>query len=167
MLLREICAVLQISEHELLTGSEDTERRVFEKLAGKYLRIARNYRWTQYVLYAGVLVGCLIGNLCAQRCLDWFFIALFGVMVSASLALASAITPGDRVLQGVRRPGLLYRQPGTDPALLLPLYGRRLAQSCRAERALRTGVLRRAHPFAADTLPGSLKKHKALLYCSG
>lgn len=90
-LLREICAVLQISEHELLTGSEDAERCVSEKLAGKYLRIARNYRWTQYALYAGVVVGCLIGNLCAQRCMNRFFIALFGVMVSASLTLAPAI----------------------------------------------------------------------------
>ena len=35
-ILQNLCAVLQVTEHELLTGSEDTSRKVSEKLAQKY-----------------------------------------------------------------------------------------------------------------------------------
>ncbi len=90
-LLREICAVLEISEHELLTGDEDTERRASERLAAKYLKLARSFRRTQYVLYGATLIGCLIGNLCAQGRLDWFWIALAAVLTGASLTLLPAI----------------------------------------------------------------------------
>ena len=41
-LLRDICAVLGVTEHELLTASEDTERRSADRLAAKYLRLTRN-----------------------------------------------------------------------------------------------------------------------------
>lgn len=54
-LIRDICAVLKVSEHELLTASEDTERRASEKLAAKYLRLTQRYRIVQYLLYGGGL----------------------------------------------------------------------------------------------------------------
>ena len=66
-LLRDICAVLDITEHELLTASEDTEKRTAEKLAAKYLRLARNYRVTQYILYGGTILICFIVNLAVQH----------------------------------------------------------------------------------------------------
>lgn len=90
-LLRSICSVLEISEHELLTGSEDTEKRTSEKLAEKYLRLTRNYRLAQYLLYGAILLGCAIGNLASAHTLDWFFIALAGVMMGASLTLVPAL----------------------------------------------------------------------------
>lgn len=90
-LLRSICSVLEVSEHELLTGSEDTEKRASEKLAEKYLRLTRNYRLAQYLLYGAILLGCAIGNLASSHTLDWFFIVLAGVMMSASLTLIPAL----------------------------------------------------------------------------
>ena len=42
-ILQNLCAVLQVTEHELLTGSEDTSRKVSEKLAQKYKKLTRNY----------------------------------------------------------------------------------------------------------------------------
>ncbi len=90
-LLRDICAVLDITEHELLTASEDTEKRTAEKLAAKYLRLARNYRVAQYILYGGALLGCAIGNLAAQHTLSWFWIVLASVLLAASLTLAPAL----------------------------------------------------------------------------
>ena len=38
-LIRDICAILQVSEHELLTASEDVEARTAETLAKKYLSL--------------------------------------------------------------------------------------------------------------------------------
>ena len=43
-LLLNICSVLDISEHELLTGSEDIQARNAEKLASKYLLLSKRYR---------------------------------------------------------------------------------------------------------------------------
>lgn len=90
-LLRDICRILQITEHELLTGNEDTQRRASEHLAQKYLRLMRNFRLVQILLYGCALIGCAIGNFCAQGTLSWFFIAATAVMTSASLTLLPAI----------------------------------------------------------------------------
>ncbi len=90
-LLRDICAVLDITEHELLTASEDTEKRTAEKLAAKYLRLARNYRATQYILYGGTLLVCAVVNLAAQHTLSWFWIVLASVLLTASLTLTPAL----------------------------------------------------------------------------
>ncbi len=90
-LLRTICQVLQISEHELLTSSVDTEARATEKLAGKYRRLTRNYRLAQYILFGAALLGCAIGNLCAQHTLSWFFIVLSGLLLAASITLLPSI----------------------------------------------------------------------------
>ena len=90
-LIRSICEVLEISEHELLSGSEDTARRNSERLAQRYLRLTRNYRRVQYILYGGALAGCLIGNLASAHRLDWFFIVLFALATAASLTLVPAL----------------------------------------------------------------------------
>ena len=90
-LLRDICAVLDVSEHELLTASVDTERRTAERLAEKYLRLARTYRVAQYIIYGATLLGLGIGNLASQGTLSWFWIGLAAVLLAASLTLAPAL----------------------------------------------------------------------------
>lgn len=90
-ILQNLCAVLQVTEHELLTGSEDTSRRESEKLAQKYRKLTRNYRIAQYVIYGAILLGCGIGNLASSHTLDWFFIAAAGVLMAASLTLVPAL----------------------------------------------------------------------------
>lgn len=94
-ILQNLCAILQVTEHELLTGSEDTSRRVSEKLAQKYRKLTRNYRIIQYVIYGMVLLGCGIGNLASSHTLDWFFIAAAGVLMAASLTLVPALAALD------------------------------------------------------------------------
>ena len=58
-LIRDISAILQVSEHELLTASEDVEARTAETLAKKYLRLTRRVRMVQLLLYGGTAVLCL------------------------------------------------------------------------------------------------------------
>ena len=94
-ILQNLCAILQVTEHELLTGSEDTSRRVSEKLAQKYRKLTRNYRIIQYVIYGMILLGCGIGNLASSHTLDWFFIAAAGVLMAASLTLVPALAAMD------------------------------------------------------------------------
>ena len=95
-LLRSICEILDISEHELLTASEDTEGRRAELLAKKYLALTRNFRLAQYIFYGLILAVCLIVNLAVDHCLSWFFIALTVVGACASLTLAPALVKAYR-----------------------------------------------------------------------
>lgn len=91
-LLRNICEVLDVSEHELLTGSEDTSTRNSERLAQKYLRLTRNYRVAQYLIYGLALLTCAVLNLAVQHRLSWFFIVWASLLVCASLTLTPAVT---------------------------------------------------------------------------
>ena len=86
-LLRDICAVLGVSEHELLTASEDVEARNAETLAKKYLALLRRVRWIQYILYGGTALICLICNLAVDHGLTWFWLVLTGELTGASLTL--------------------------------------------------------------------------------
>ena len=101
-LLRDICAVLGVTEHELLTASEDTERRSADRLAAKYLRLTRNYRAALYILFGVVLLGCAIGNLAAQGTLSWFWIVLAAVGLAASPTLVPALAIMNPKTEGVK-----------------------------------------------------------------
>ncbi|MCM1149864.1 MAG: helix-turn-helix domain-containing protein [Butyricicoccus sp.] len=90
-LLRNICEVLEVSEHELLTGSEDTSARNSERLAQKYLLLTRNYRVAQYLIYGLTLLACAVVNLAVQHRLSWFFIVWASLLLCASLTLAPAV----------------------------------------------------------------------------
>ena len=96
--------MLQISEYELLNGTEDTQRRASERLAEKYLRLTRRYRAAQYILYGAILLGCLVGNLAGAGRLDWFFIALAACMTAASITLLPALAPRVPKLESLRWP---------------------------------------------------------------
>ena len=101
-LLRDICAVLGVTEHELLTASEDTERRSADRLAAKYLRLTRNYRAALYILFGAVLLGCAIGNLAAQGTLSWFWIVLAAVELAASPTLVPALAIMNPKTEGIK-----------------------------------------------------------------
>ena len=95
-LLQDICRVLQCSEKELLSASEDAEGRRAEQLAQKYLRLTRNYRLGQYILYGAIAAGCLLGNLLGQHTVSWFWIVLAAEAMLASLTLLPAFVPEGR-----------------------------------------------------------------------
>lgn len=90
-LLRSICAVLDITEHELLTGSEDSEHRTAERLARRYLKASGRWRAVQYLVYGAIVFGCFLGNLLSEHALSWFWIALTACMTAASVTLAPSV----------------------------------------------------------------------------
>ena len=91
-MIRDICALLKITEHELFIAGEDTEARRSQLLANRYLRLIRNYRLIQFLLYGSIALGCAIGNLCAQGTLSWFWIAAGVELVCMTLTLLPAMT---------------------------------------------------------------------------
>lgn len=95
-LLQSICEVLEVSEKELLSASEDTEGRRAEQLAKKYLRLSRNNRLIQSIAYGGILAVCLICNLSIHHTLDWFWLVLGGLLLCASLTFLPSFAPEGR-----------------------------------------------------------------------
>ncbi len=90
-LIRELCNILTISEHELLTAGEDVETKNTKKLAKRYINIVKYLRNVQIFLYGLTLLVCFICNLAVQQELSWFFIVLTSVMVSMTLTLLPII----------------------------------------------------------------------------
>jgi len=86
-LISDICRILNISERELLTASEDIRARNQERLAKRYLALVSRFKMVQYVLYGISLLTCFIVNLATSGKLSWFFIVLTAEIVAASLTL--------------------------------------------------------------------------------
>ncbi|MDE7053509.1 MAG: helix-turn-helix domain-containing protein [Oscillospiraceae bacterium] len=87
-LLLDICAALDVTEHELLTASVDTQKRAAERMAEKYQRLTRNF-----CVFMGIILGTVLlvaGIVCITNS-DY---GLFPIVVSAVMILASiAVLP--------------------------------------------------------------------------
>lgn len=158
-LIRDICAILQVSEHELLTASEDVEARTAETLAKKYLSLLRRLRWIQYILYGGTALICLICNLAVGHTLDWFWLVLTGELVGASLTLLPILV---KQYRGVITLG------GFTLSLELLLLAACLFSGgdwfLLASAGVLLGLGAAFLPGALRELPRPLGEHKAVLY---
>ncbi len=75
-LISDICRVLDISEHELITASTDMDTRKMKHEARKFRAIRGAWFWVPTITYPIALLICFICNLAVNRTLSWFFIAL-------------------------------------------------------------------------------------------
>ena len=75
-LIADICRVLDISEHELITASTDTDSRRIKQEAHKFRVIRGTWFWVPTISYAVALLTCFICNLAVDHTLSWFFIVL-------------------------------------------------------------------------------------------
>lgn len=79
-LLSDICRVLEISEHELITASTDTETRKLKQEARKFRVIRRTWIKVPTISYCLALLTCFICNLAVHHTLSWFFIVFAALM---------------------------------------------------------------------------------------
>ena len=75
-LISDICRVLDISEHELITASTDTETRRIKQEARKFRIIRSSWIKIPTISYFLALLTCFICNLAVNHTLSWFFIVL-------------------------------------------------------------------------------------------
>ena len=75
-LLSNICRALDISEHELITASTDTETRRTKQDARKFRIIRSAWIKVPAISYCLALLTCFICNLAVNHTLSWFFIVL-------------------------------------------------------------------------------------------
>ena len=79
-LISDICRVLEISEHELITASTDTSARKMMHEAHKFRTIRNTWFWAPTISYAVALLSCFICNLAVNRTLSWFFIVFAALL---------------------------------------------------------------------------------------
>lgn len=79
-LIADICRTLDISEHELITASTDTDARKMKHEARKFRIIRSTWFWVPTISYAVALLVCFICNLAVNHTLSWFFIVLTALL---------------------------------------------------------------------------------------
>ena len=75
-LVPDICRVLEISEHELITASTDMDTRKMKQEARKFRTIRDTWFWAPTISYGVALITCFICNLAVNHTLSWFFVVL-------------------------------------------------------------------------------------------
>ena len=75
-LISDICRILEISEHELITASTDTDTRKMKQEARKFRAIRSTWFWAPTIAYGVTLISCFICNLAVNHTLSWFFVVL-------------------------------------------------------------------------------------------
>ena len=83
-LISDICRVLDVSEHELITASTDTDTRNMKHEARNFRVIRSTWFWGSTISYAVALLTCFICNLAVNRTLSWFFIVLTALLCAYS-----------------------------------------------------------------------------------
>ncbi|MDE6150122.1 MAG: helix-turn-helix domain-containing protein [Ruminococcus sp.] len=84
-MIQSICEVLSISEHELLTASDDHRQREIENQAKSYKRTVHIYLIICFLAYAGSLIPCFIADVISNHKPTWFFIVLTSELMAFSL----------------------------------------------------------------------------------
>ena len=83
-LISDICRILDISEHELITASTDTDTRKMKHEARQFRVIRSTWFWIPTISYAVALLTCLICNLAVNHTVSWFFIVLTALLCAYS-----------------------------------------------------------------------------------
>ena len=81
-MIPDICKVLDITEHELIQASRDTEYRKIEKEAKTFMNIKKSIFWTINICYIVALLVTFIVNLSVNHTLSWFFIVLSSLITA-------------------------------------------------------------------------------------
>lgn len=84
-MLADLCRALEITEHELITASNDTEYRKLKQDAGTYRKLNRGVFVICTALYGLALVICLICNLAVEHTLSWFWVVLGSLICAFSV----------------------------------------------------------------------------------
>ena len=79
-LIADICRVLDISEHELITASVDLDTRKMKQEARKFRTIRDAWFWVPTVSYGVALIICFICNLAINHTLSWFYVVLAALL---------------------------------------------------------------------------------------
>lgn len=164
-LLGDLCQALDITEHELITASNDTEYRALKKDAHTYRRLTKATFVTCLSLYGLALMICFICNLAIDHTLSWFWVVLGSLLCGFSVFPSyTRYFPQDKFLW------FLLTTLGSVSLLLLicGLYSRSVAWVPVAVCGILLGYTAVFSPVLMKKyqLPAPLDRAKFLLYAA-
>lgn len=83
-MITTLAKILHVTEHELITASEDVRERRNATDAKKWNALSGTFNMFFLISYALALITCFICNLAVNKTLSWFFIVLSAIALSAS-----------------------------------------------------------------------------------
>ena len=83
-LLPKIAEILNVSEHELITASIDSNSRKEKVQAKKWRALSFSWSLFFYISYAITILTCFICNLAVSGTLSWFWIVLSALLLAFS-----------------------------------------------------------------------------------
>ncbi|MDR1392616.1 MAG: helix-turn-helix domain-containing protein [Bifidobacteriaceae bacterium] len=95
-LVTPLARLLQVSETELVTASDDHSQRAANRDARTYRRWRTAVLWIGLGSYSVALLTCFIVNLAVQGRLTWFFIVLPALAIPFSLTTLPLLVRGHR-----------------------------------------------------------------------
>lgn len=159
-LISAICDALHITEHELITASEDLHQLEIEKQAEKWKRLVRVYAGILLAAYGISLLVCFICNLAVQHTLSWFFVVLAAEAVAFSLTIVPVLLQKNRSLWTL---GAFYGSLNLLLIVCRVLYGGNWLAIAFLSVALGFAVAFLPFVFRQISLPRALSSRKALL----
>ncbi len=84
-LIKTICEILDLTEHELITASIDNKQRKESIQARRFRNISKTYHLFFVVAYSITLITCFIVNLAVSQSLTWFFIVFASILTAFTL----------------------------------------------------------------------------------
>ncbi len=81
-LLPKLSAILEVTEHELITASIDESARKDKKDAKKWRALSTVWSTFFLISYIVALIPCFICNLAINKTLSWFFIVFFALFLA-------------------------------------------------------------------------------------
>ena len=97
-LLPSLAAMLDVSEHELITASVDEAARTERVQARRWRVLAFSWQLFFFIAYSVALIPCFICNLAIDGTLSWFWIVFCALLLSFSFTNLPALISKDRLL---------------------------------------------------------------------
>ncbi|MBQ7653516.1 MAG: helix-turn-helix domain-containing protein [Clostridia bacterium] len=89
-MIPSICKALDVSEHELIVGAEDSQYRKMKRESLLYRRISETFFWGFTGSYILALIVCVICDLAINRALT-FSLTVFGALLTAFTFIPSPV----------------------------------------------------------------------------
>lgn len=81
-LLPKLAEILCVTEHEIITASEDNNLKEEKIQAKKWRTLSFSWELFFYIAYGIAILTCFICNLAIEKTLSWFWIVLFSLLLA-------------------------------------------------------------------------------------
>ncbi|MCQ2387545.1 MAG: helix-turn-helix domain-containing protein [Clostridia bacterium] len=97
-IIAKLSKLLNVTEHELISASEDSDTRNKMVQAKKWNNLKNTYDMFFFISYSVAILVCFICNIAVNKTLSWFFIVLSSILLSASFTTIPQFIKKERLI---------------------------------------------------------------------